>query len=111
MKITLLTFAMAMALVAAPVLAADMVPDQMVPDQFAAINSIASDVTPLSDEQLATVEGGFHLNLAFGLIEAAAVWATPAPPFNNTIAQILQTAAIGVLTVQPAHFCAVLANC
>jgi hypothetical protein len=94
-KVTCLALAMAMALVAAPVFAAS-----EGPNSFGAMNDMASGVTPLSDEQLAEVEGGVHFGNINILIGLAQNYATGG---NLAVAQIVQAAAAVALLTELAH--------
>jgi hypothetical protein len=109
-KVTLFALVMAISLVTAPVFAAE---EGSV--KFAALNSMATEVTPLPDEQLAAVEGGRHLSLVITLLRAARIMESstlPGFPQNIPLAQILQNTAISVLSAVPAHSCSGAAgNC
>jgi hypothetical protein len=81
--------------------------------EFTAMKSMGSDVasipTPLSDEQLAAVEGGTHLSAVIAILNLAAqyqqIGGLPYIPFNLAVANALQNAAGQVLLNSNAHFC------
>jgi hypothetical protein len=81
--------------------------------EFTAMKSMGSDIaatpTPLSDEQLAAVEGGTHLRSVIAILRLAAqyqrVGGLPYIPQDLSIAQALQNVAGLVLQNSSAHSC------
>jgi hypothetical protein len=103
-NIYVVAVALSLALFAVPAFAAD----ETLPS-FQALSEMATDahtLTPLTDEQLASVEGGDHLTLATILINFAAVYQQPASPlFNLALANVFEGAATAALALNPSHVC------
>jgi hypothetical protein len=103
-NIYVVVMALSLALFAVPAFAAD---DTL--PSFQALSEMATDAhtpIPLTDEQLASVEGGDHLTLATILINFAAVYSQPDNPlYNLALANAFQKAATATIALNPAHVC------